>query len=353
MNRYTIFWLLVAAVYFNIEATKTSSKKLEKDGKTIVLIDDTHQDLEEYKRQVQNWFDTANGFIDIFERLDKFCARVDKLLEFIGNVNLKTQDGNTALMLAAANPTGGLRLVNYLLSKPQIDVNVTNKLGETALMRAARYGHDEIAKLLFDNGAKLDIENNIGETALAISKIYNQHTTTDFLKSTIAILTNQAFNALSAYTKISPTASTADAERQKKIAGLKSIFARISPDNIIDGSGNTILDKAFSLNCTEIIFLLLQNAHNPQKLIERLPFEQLNPTTDLFKYFIDLAYAIEPKMAQPKIEELDLDAYALKECAVCKNAASQHCGRCKKVYYCGTDHQKADWEKHKQICKSC
>lgn len=345
MNIYTIFCLLVAAV--NIEATKTSFTKLEKNGKTIILMEETHQDLEEFKKNVQSWFDTANGFINTFEPLDKFRARMDKLLESIGNVNLGNQDGNTALMLAAANPAGGIRLVNYLLSKPQIDINATNDIGETALMRAARYGHDEIAKLLFDNGAKLDIENNIGENALAMSKIYDHPTTTDFLRKTIAILIKQAFDELFAYAKISPTAATSDAERQRIVARLKSIFARISPDNIVDESGNTILDKAFSLNCTEIIFLLLQYAHNPQDLLARFPFEVINPTTDLFKYFIDLAYGIEP-MAKPKIDELE--SSKIKQCAVCKIEASKHCGRCKKVYYCGADHQKADWQAHKTQC---
>lgn len=39
------------------------------------------------------------------------------------------------------------------------------------------------------------------------------------------------------------------------------------------------------------------------------------------------------------------------ECAVCQSAASMQCSRCKKVHYCGVEHQKSDWKAHKPQCK--
>jgi len=41
------------------------------------------------------------------------------------------------------------------------------------------------------------------------------------------------------------------------------------------------------------------------------------------------------------------------ECVVCKKKDDlQVCTGCRNVYYCGKDHQKADWKAHKELCKS-
>lgn len=37
-------------------------------------------------------------------------------------------------------------------------------------------------------------------------------------------------------------------------------------------------------------------------------------------------------------------------CEVCKEASAQRCSRCKSVYYCSKDHQKAHWKQHKKTC---
>ena len=37
-------------------------------------------------------------------------------------------------------------------------------------------------------------------------------------------------------------------------------------------------------------------------------------------------------------------------CADCKEPAEFRCARCKKVYYCTTEHQKRDWQVHKVSC---
>ncbi|OXU17269.1 hypothetical protein TSAR_015909 [Trichomalopsis sarcophagae] len=39
-------------------------------------------------------------------------------------------------------------------------------------------------------------------------------------------------------------------------------------------------------------------------------------------------------------------------CAVCKVPAKQKCGGCKSVFYCGREHQKANWREHSAKCKS-
>ncbi len=38
------------------------------------------------------------------------------------------------------------------------------------------------------------------------------------------------------------------------------------------------------------------------------------------------------------------------KCAVCGVASKSNCSRCKQAYYCGREHQVADWKTHKLVC---
>jgi ankyrin repeat protein len=85
------------------------------------------------------------------------------------NVNQKTSDGWTVLMIACYN--GNTEVFKLLLDKQDIDVNVQDTCGRTALMTACRYGNTEVVKLLLD---KQDIDVNVqnttyGWTALMIA----------------------------------------------------------------------------------------------------------------------------------------------------------------------------------------
>jgi len=49
------------------------------------------------------------------------------------------------------------------------DVNAVNEAGETALHGAASEGYRDIAQLLIDEGAKMDVQNKLGQTPLALT----------------------------------------------------------------------------------------------------------------------------------------------------------------------------------------
>ena len=87
---------------------------------------------------------THNSIIVTFKEGDFESFR--KLLEK-GNVdiNLRNNEGSTALINAAAD--GHHQCVDLLI-KANADINLKDKYGRTALMRAARNGRHECIKLL-------------------------------------------------------------------------------------------------------------------------------------------------------------------------------------------------------------
>lgn len=60
-------------------------------------------------------------------------------------------------------------MVRSLLSSPGADVNARNERGSTPLLEAARYGHDDICRILIASGADLKAKDKDGKTALMLA----------------------------------------------------------------------------------------------------------------------------------------------------------------------------------------
>lgn len=69
-------------------------------------------------------------------------------------VNLKDQEGNTALHIAAE--AGMLNVIKLILSRGGI-INATNSVGFTALNLACRGGHEKCIRFLVESGAELEV----------------------------------------------------------------------------------------------------------------------------------------------------------------------------------------------------
>ena len=71
--------------------------------------------------------------------------------------------------LFRATIEGNTDMVRSLLSSPGADVNATNDRGSTPLLEAARYGHEDICRVLIASGADLKAKDNDGKTALMLA----------------------------------------------------------------------------------------------------------------------------------------------------------------------------------------
>ena len=71
--------------------------------------------------------------------------------------------------LFRATREGNTDMVRSLLSSPGIDVNATESGGSTPLLEAARYGHEDISRILIAAGANLKAKDRDGKTALQLA----------------------------------------------------------------------------------------------------------------------------------------------------------------------------------------
>ena len=102
------------------------------------------------------------------------------LLKAGADVNAKTKDGETALMVALLE--GHTESVNALI-KAGADVNAKDIKGGTALMLAALYGQAEDIKLLLNAGADVNARNDIdGKRAVDIARKRQKLKGTDALR---------------------------------------------------------------------------------------------------------------------------------------------------------------------------
>jgi ankyrin repeat protein len=101
-----------------------------------------------------------------FDKSEIFINTVRVLLSHNADINAKTNDVTTVLMLAAGKFTGRPEIVQFLLQyKP--DVNAVDVNHKTALiLAAANTRHSEVISLLLNAGANAKLEDNTGRTAL-------------------------------------------------------------------------------------------------------------------------------------------------------------------------------------------
>ncbi|OZJ04377.1 hypothetical protein BZG36_03194 [Bifiguratus adelaidae] len=86
------------------------------------------------------------------------------LIDLGADVDLRDREGETALLKAAYH--GHLRLVQYFLTDCHTSITQADRDGWTALHNACSRGHLQVAKYLVECGANIDAKSKMGHTAL-------------------------------------------------------------------------------------------------------------------------------------------------------------------------------------------
>ena len=79
-----------------------------------------------------------------------------------------TRSPETDALLQAAR-AGNADTVRTLLASPNVDVNGVDDHGNTPLIEAARFGHDDVVTALLIAKADVKIKNDEGKTALILA----------------------------------------------------------------------------------------------------------------------------------------------------------------------------------------
>lgn len=94
-------------------------------------------------------------------------AMIDIFLDYGVDINTIDEDGKTALILAAEAGQGDV--VQYLLEKKGVALDLRDHQGHTALLAAAATGREDIVSLLVKTGSAIDIPDAGGNTPLLLA----------------------------------------------------------------------------------------------------------------------------------------------------------------------------------------
>jgi uncharacterized protein len=115
----------------------------------------------------------AAANIDPFKHEDSVSI-IKILLDNKADINFQAGNGRTALIAASqsSNYSQAYEKAALLIDKGA-KLDIVNNKGETALMLAISTGNNKLAKLLVDSGAKIDLKNGAGESAMNYAARYN------------------------------------------------------------------------------------------------------------------------------------------------------------------------------------
>ena len=213
---------LVLAFFCSAQAFGQTPSQIAELVKAV-KFDDAKEVKFQLKQGISpNLVDASGNPLLVLAIKDKSYAVIEVLLATKGmDVDLSNKQGETPLMMAAIN--GDLPLVktlvlnyraqldhigwtplHYAASKGQLEVaqfliangalvDSLNLGGTTPLMMAVQSGNEYLVKVLLDKGANLQLRNNLGLSAIDIADIYNKPVISEGLRSRWLKLYKQAY----------------------------------------------------------------------------------------------------------------------------------------------------------------
>lgn len=89
---------------------------------------------------------------------------LEKIKNFIGDINVNDTMGMAPIHWASDR--GDIHMLKFLVEDRSADVNLKDNTGQTALHYAVSCSHEEICKYLVSKGARINIQDEDGVTAL-------------------------------------------------------------------------------------------------------------------------------------------------------------------------------------------
>jgi ankyrin repeat protein len=173
---------------------------------------------------------------------------VQTLLDKKADVNTKTNNGTTPLMMAAMK--GHVAIVKLLIDNGAF-VNAKNKFGVTALMYAALENRKDVVLALLDRGARVNLTTKKGKTALMFALKSKNRETAGILKKIEALSNSKPLDKGFYSNLIAAVASG-------HVPSVKRLINKGVDINERDDDGNTALIWASSLGHTAIVKVLLE-----------------------------------------------------------------------------------------------
>lgn len=213
-------------------------------------------------------------------------------------VTAVTNDKSTALHLGCLN--GHLNCVKALLyysdhMKMKIDRNAQNRMGDTAIHIAAKWGFRDIVQVLLEYGVKTDLENRIGETALDCG--HNSH---------IAAMLQNAFVVIDTSTEHGTTWEDASYMASTTALNHQDVFRGCFTSSVASVIDETAKEAFINKTPNDKIVAAIRN--NDTKLAHHFLGIEL-PETD-----------IQPTICHP-----------LCDCKKCKRISAQRLTRCESM----------------------